>query len=91
MDQIETEDIFKGAYFLCRGGKLAKIRVEDDDYVTLTFRGEDLDQEDMSYRIESAIVSPQRLKENFELLTAQIATTKQHTDKEGSAEYVPQA
>jgi hypothetical protein len=64
---LETTDIFRGAFFLCKGGDLCRIRIKDNGRRIATFliRGEDLERLDKEYRNGQALVNPLQLRESL--------------------------
>ena len=69
MDQhsLETTDIFRGAYFLCHGGRLADVRLKEDArrIVSFLFELEDIGQLDMDYRKGDAWVNALEFRESL--------------------------
>jgi len=49
---LETTDIFRGAFFLSKGGKLSEVHLSEDNRQIVSFRiiGEDLPGLDEAYR-----------------------------------------
>jgi len=66
-NSLETTDIFRGAFFLCMGGDLDKIRFRDNGrrLVSFLFTGPDLDRLDKDYRDGQALVNPVRFRESL--------------------------
>ena len=64
---LETTDVFRGAFLLCKGGKLTEVYVSDADRGIVSFRimGENLSELEESYRDGSATVNPLRLRESL--------------------------
>jgi len=64
---LETTDIFRGAFFLCKGGDLSGIRLKDNGKRIATFmiRGEGLDKLDKDYRNGLALVNPLQFRESL--------------------------
>lgn len=64
---LETTDVFRGAFLLCKGGKLAGVYVSDDSRGIVSFRivGENLSELEEAYRDGSATVNPLRLRESL--------------------------
>jgi len=64
---VETTDIFRGAFFLCKGGDLCGIRIRDNGRRIATFliRGEGLRELDRAYRRGRALVNPLELRESL--------------------------
>ncbi len=67
MNMLETTDLFKGAFLLCKGGRLAGIRIEFDGRKTATFQisGENLDLLNEDYVTGNALVDPVQLKNSL--------------------------
>ena len=69
MDQnkLETTDIFRGAFFLCQGGKLADVQLKEDTrrIVSFLIEGEDITQLDLDYRSGQALVNPLEFRESL--------------------------
>jgi len=67
MTSLETTDIFRGAFFLCSGGRLADVRFAEDRRTIATFliEGEDIDQLDLDYRNGQALVNPLLFRETL--------------------------
>ncbi|MGD9161712.1 MAG: hypothetical protein PVG39_25095 [Desulfobacteraceae bacterium] len=75
MAELETTDIFKGAFYLCMGGDLADIRFKANhaerdrrtklrpDLATFHFIGEDLYKHDKAYINGHALVNPVQFRE----------------------------
>ena len=59
-NSLETKDIFRGAYFLCRGAELSRIRLQNNGKRIASFliMGKDLDKLDRDYRFGQALVNP---------------------------------
>jgi hypothetical protein len=64
---LETTDIFRGAFFLCQGGKLADVRLKEDarKIVSFLIEGEGIDQLDVEYRNGQALVNPLQFRESL--------------------------
>ena len=64
---METTDIFRGAFFLCNGGDLAEVRVRKNGKRIATFliTGKNLDKLDRDYRAGRALVNPLQLRESL--------------------------
>ena len=67
INSLETTDIFRGAFFLCKGGDLCGVRVKNNGRQTATFiiQGEDLIQLDREYRNGKALVNPLHFRESL--------------------------
>lgn len=64
---LETTDIFRGAFFLCKGGDLSGVRFRDNGKRIATFLiiGKDLDKLDKAYRSGKALVNPLQFRESL--------------------------
>ncbi|MEW6068544.1 MAG: hypothetical protein AB1610_09690 [Nitrospirota bacterium] len=64
---LETTDIFRGAFFLSKGGKLSDVHLSEDNRQIVSFRieGENLSALDEAYRAGRATVDPLRLRESL--------------------------
>ena len=68
MTEIETKDIFRGAYLLCCGGRLSSTRMEGNRQMVFVISGQGLVERDLSYRMGQALVNPLQLRETLNLL-----------------------
>jgi hypothetical protein len=64
---VEVTDLFKGAFLLCMGARLDRVRVRNNGRRIATFliTGMDLDQLDSDYRAGRALVNPVQLRESL--------------------------
>lgn len=64
---LETTDIFRGAFFLSKGGRLSEVHLSEDNRQIVSFRiiGEDLTDLDEAYRAGKATVDPLQLRESL--------------------------
>lgn len=64
---LETTDIFRGAFFLSKGGRLSEVHLSEDNRQIVSFRimGEDLADLDEAYRAGKATVDPLQLRESL--------------------------
>ena len=64
---VETTDIFRGAFFLCHGARLASVRIKKDNrrIVAFLIEGEEIDRLDLDYRRGRATVNPLLLRETL--------------------------
>ena len=71
---VETTDIFRGAFFLCHGARLASIRInpakrgtspDNRRIVAFLIEGEGIDRLDLDYRKGQATVNPLLLRETL--------------------------
>ena len=68
MEEVETGDLFKGAYLLCRGGRLLRTVLSGRDHVVFVIAGEGLVAEDVRFRTGAATVNPLQLRETLNYL-----------------------
>jgi hypothetical protein len=66
-NEIETSDLFRGAYLLCCGARVGALIVQRGQ-VRFVIEGEDVGREDMRYRTGCAQVNPIALRESLNLL-----------------------
>ncbi len=66
--EVETTDIYRGAYLLCRGGRVGRMAMGHGGQVVFVIEGEGLTEEDMRYRTGNALVNPLQLRETLNLL-----------------------
>jgi hypothetical protein len=64
---VEVTDLFKGAFLLCMGARLDRVRVRNNGRAIATFliTGKDLDRLDSDYRSGRALVNPVQLRESL--------------------------
>lgn len=67
MSAIETADLFRGAYLLCCGARVAHAHVERNQ-VLFVIEGESVVEHDERYRLGRALVNPIALRETLNLL-----------------------
>jgi hypothetical protein len=69
-NSLETTDIFRGAFFLCKGGELSGIRFRSNGkrIASFLFTGEGLDQLDKDYMNGTALVNPVQFRESLNRL-----------------------
>ncbi len=67
---FETTDLFRGAFFLSKGGKLSNIRIRNNGkrIASFLFTGHDLDQLEREYRSGQALVNPLQYRESLNYL-----------------------
>lgn len=67
MARLETTDIFRGAFFLCKGGDLTEIRIRNNGkrIASFLFTGSDLARLDKDYRNGQALVNPVQFRESL--------------------------
>ena len=66
-NSLETTDIFRGAFFLCKGGDLETIRFRKNgkQIASFMFTGPDLTRHDKEYRNGHALVNPLQFRESL--------------------------
>ena len=66
-NSLETTDIFRGAFFLCKGGDLSEIRFRKNgkQIASFLFTGQDLIKHDKEYRNGHALVNPLQFRESL--------------------------
>jgi hypothetical protein len=66
-NSLETTDIFRGAFFLCRGAELSGIRFRNNGrrIASFLFTGRGLDKLDKQYRDGQALVNPLQFRESL--------------------------
>jgi hypothetical protein len=64
---VEVTDLFKGAFLLCMGARLDRVRVRNNGRRIATFliTGKDLDRFESDYRSGRALVNPVQLRESL--------------------------
>ena len=64
---VETTDIFRGAFLLASGGELAEVRVRNNGRRIATFliAGKNLDELDRDYRSGRVLVNPLQLRKSL--------------------------
>ena len=64
---VETTDLFRGAYFLCNGGIVLNVRLEEGTSRLASFliEGEGLDRLELEYRNGQATVNPLQFRESL--------------------------
>ena len=67
LNAIESRDIYKGAYFLCRGHRIASVH-QSQGQVSFIFEGNNIIEEDIKYRTGKALINPVQLKETLNYL-----------------------
>jgi hypothetical protein len=63
----EVTDLFRGAFLLCMGARLDRVRVRNNGRAIATFliTGTDLARHDSDYRAGRALVNPVQLRESL--------------------------
>ncbi len=66
-NHVETTDIFRGAFFLCKGGDLCGISIKGNGRRIASFliQGNGLDKLDKDYRNGQALVNPLQFRESL--------------------------
>ncbi len=72
--QIETTDLFRGAYLLCQGCQVATTRVVGPRNVVFVFEGDRVREEDLRYRMGKATVNPVALRETLNYLRDEVSS-----------------
>lgn len=64
---VETTDLFRGAFFLCNGGILIRVRLNGDSRRMASFliEGDGIEELDLEYRNGEALVNPLHLRESL--------------------------
>ena len=88
---VEVTDLFKGAFLLCMGARLDRVRVRNNGRAIATFliTGPDLDRLDSDWRAGRALVNPVQLRESlnhlrdvmFDKLRHQEGRKRHHDDR----------
>ncbi|MCD4817396.1 MAG: hypothetical protein K8S23_01745 [Candidatus Cloacimonetes bacterium] len=63
MSSLETTDIFRGAFYLCMGSDLEKIRFNHKQIASFMFEGDDLVRHDKAYINGHALVNPVQFRQ----------------------------
>jgi hypothetical protein len=81
--KVETTDIFRGAFFLSKGGRLTEAHLSEDSRQIVSFLiiGEDLPELDRDYRDGKAMVNPLQLRESLNLLRDVLFKTKRENER----------
>ena len=68
--RLETTDIFRGEFFLCKGSVLSEVRFRDNGkrIASFLFTGADLEKLDKDYMNGNALVNPVQLRESLNRL-----------------------
>lgn len=67
LPMIETGDLFRSAYLLCRGARISATHLVRGQ-VLFVIEGEGVLEEDLRYRTGSALINPVQLRETLNLL-----------------------
>ncbi len=80
---VETTDIFRGAFFLTKGGRLSDVHLSEDHKQIVSFRivGENLSELDEAYRSGRATVDPLQLRESLNHLRDVLFRTKRDNER----------
>lgn len=77
MNRIETNDLFKSAYFLTRSCRLVETRINGNDQVRFLLEGENIEEEEQMYLCGQAVTNPLHLKESLNFLRQLLNQTLQ--------------
>ena len=82
-NSLETTDIFRGAFFLCKGGDLSEIRFRKNgrQIASFLFTGPDLTRHDKEYRNGHALVNPLQFRESLNHLRDILFEKLRETEK----------
>ncbi len=85
---FETTDIFRGAFFLSKGGKLSNVHLSEDSRRIVSFQitGDNLSGLDEAYRTGKATVDPLQLRESLNHLRDILFRTLRNNDNERNKE-----
>ena len=87
MNSLETNDLFKGAYFLTRSFKLIETKYVDGHQVRFVLEGENIEAEEICYQTGHALADPRQLKDCVKLLRDLLyKTLNQHQPRKHYAE-----
>jgi hypothetical protein len=80
---LETTDIFRGAFFLTKGGRLSDVHLSEDHRQIVSFLivGENLSDLDEAYRSGRATVDPLQLRESLNHLRDVLFRTKRDNER----------
>ncbi len=80
---LETTDIFRGAFYLSKGGKLSEAYLSGGGREIVAFRitGENLPELDEAYRMGKATVNPLELRESLNHLRDILFRTKRDNER----------
>ncbi|MBT3879529.1 MAG: hypothetical protein HON76_19870 [Candidatus Scalindua sp.] len=80
---LETTDIFRGAFYLSKGGKLSEVYLSGGGREIVAFRitGENLPELDEAYRTGKATVNPLDLRESLNHLRDILFRTKRDNER----------
>jgi hypothetical protein len=80
---VETTDLFRGAYFLCNGGIVLNVRLEEGPSRLASFliEGEGLDRLELEYRNGQATVNPLQFRESLNHLRDILFNKLRNTNK----------
>lgn len=84
---IETNDLFKGAYFLTRSFKLKETKYVDGHQVRFVLEGENVADEEIRYQTGHALADPRQMKDCVKLLRDLLYNTlEQHQPRRKHAQ-----
>jgi hypothetical protein len=75
MNQMETSDIFQGAYFLTCSCRIKETKLVGGNQVRFVIEGKNLLEEEERYRTGQASVNPLQLKECLNFLRHKLSQT----------------
>ncbi len=80
---LETTDIFRGAFYLSKGGRLSEAYLSGGERRIVAFRitGENLSELDEAYRTGKATVNPLELRESLNHLRDILFRTKRDNER----------
>ncbi|MCP5006126.1 MAG: hypothetical protein GY941_19630 [Planctomycetes bacterium] len=80
---LETTDIFRGAFYLSKGGRLSEAYLSGGGRQVVAFRitGENLPELDEAYRTGKATVNPLELRESLNHLRDILFRTKRDSER----------
>jgi hypothetical protein len=82
---VETTDIFRGAFFLCHGGRLREVRLNGSNgrVVSFLIEGEEVNRLDYAYRSGQALVNPVEFREWLNHLRDILFTKLRESERRG--------
>ena len=85
---LETTDIFRGAYFITKGGRLSGAYLSEEKRRVVSFRitGDNLAKLDEAYRTGKATVDPLQLRESLNHLRDILFRTLRDNENERNKE-----
>ena len=80
---VETGDLFKGAYLLCKGSQLKETRLHGKREIVFIIEGGEVQNEDLNYCTGKAFVNPLLFKETLNFLRDRMAITNRKEKRNG--------